>query len=196
MRIYHRRGAGRPIRIVWTLEELGLPYELTIMTTEQGAAAEHRGRHPLGRVPVLEDDEGTVFESTALCLHVADLDPATGLLPAPGTHDRALVYQWALFAMTEIEPPAIASYRYRESAPEIAEASAERTRGSVDVIEAALDGHEFLVGDRFTVADVVVSEVVRIAKRVGAITADGRIADYLAAMEARPARDRAAAKLA
>src|ERR1019366_3742256 len=94
MRIYHRRGAGRPIRIVWTLEELGVSYDLVTLTSEEAAAGEHRLRHPLGRVPVLEDDEGTVFESTALCLHVADLHPDAGLAPAVGTRDRALVYQW------------------------------------------------------------------------------------------------------
>jgi glutathione S-transferase len=94
MRIYHRGGAGRPIRIVWTLEELGISYDLVTLTSEEAAAGEHRLRHPLGRVPVLEDDEGTVFESTALCLYVTDLHPEAGLAPAVGTRDRALVYQW------------------------------------------------------------------------------------------------------
>src|SRR5579872_4029624 len=113
MRIFHRPGAGRPIRVIWTLEEVGAPYELVIMSAEE-VAGEHRSRHPLGRVPVLEDDEGTVFESTGLCLHVADLHPGAGLVPAVGTHDRALVYQWAFFAMTEIEPAAVESRRTRE----------------------------------------------------------------------------------
>jgi glutathione S-transferase len=66
----------------------------------------------------------------------------------------------------------------------------------VAAIENALAGDDFLVGGRLTVADIVASEVVRIASRVGAITPEGAIAGYLAAMEARPARQRAAAALA
>jgi glutathione S-transferase len=196
MRIYHRRGAGRPIRIVWTLEELGAEYDLVILTSEEAAGDEHRSRHPLGRVPVLEDDEGVVFESSGLCLHVADLHLDAGLVPAVGTHDRALVYQWTFFAMTEIEPPAIESYRRREAAPEIADAAGDRVRRSVSAIDDALQGRDYLVGGQLTVADIVASEVVRVAVRVGAFEPQGRIAEYLLVMEARPARQRAAAQLA
>jgi glutathione S-transferase len=95
MRVFHREQAGRPLRIIWTLEEVGEPYELTVMSREEGRGEKHRSRHPLGRVPVLEDDEGFLFESAALCLHLGDMHPEAGLVPALGTHDRALVYQWA-----------------------------------------------------------------------------------------------------
>ena len=195
MRIYHRKGAGRPIRVIWTLEELDAPYDLAIMSPEEAAADEHTSRHPLGRVPVLEDDAGMIFESTGICLYVAELHPEAGLLSAAGTRDRALVYQWAFFAMTELEPAAIECARRREAFPELSEAAAERARRAVLAIDDALQGHEYLVGDRFSVADIITSEVVRIAVRVKAIEAEGRIGEYLAAMEARPARQRAVAML-
>ncbi len=71
-----------------------------MVTREESGGDEHRARHPLGRVPVLEDDEGRfVFESAAICLHLADLHPQAGLAPVPGTHDRALLYQWTVFAL-------------------------------------------------------------------------------------------------
>jgi len=104
LRVFHREHTGRPLRVLWTLEELGEPYDLTIMSWEQGSDEEHRARHPLGRVPVVQDDEGFVFESTAICLHLADLHPQAGLIAAPGTHDRALAYQWSCFAPAELEP--------------------------------------------------------------------------------------------
>src|SRR5438270_12938652 len=107
MRVIHRQHAGRPLRVAWTLEELGEPYELTTMTPEEGRSAEHLARHPLGRVPVLEHDDRFVFESAAICLHLADLHPDAQLVPELGTHDRALVYQWAVFSPAEIEPPLI-----------------------------------------------------------------------------------------
>src|SRR6478672_1886364 len=110
MRVYHREHAGRPLRILWTLEEIGEPYDVVLMTREESKGDEHRARHPLGRVPVLEDEQGwLVFESAAICLHLADLHPDAGLAPAPGTPERALLYQWTIFAPAELEPPLIES---------------------------------------------------------------------------------------
>jgi glutathione S-transferase len=193
MRIYHRERAGRPIRLIWTLEELDLPYELTIMNAEEGKAEDHLARHPLGRVPVLEDDEGPLFESTALCLHVADLAPEAGLSAPSGSRERALIDQWAIYAMTEIEPPALQAWQLGEKAPEVAEAAGKRAAAAVDAVVAELDGREYLVADRFTVADIVVSEVVRIARRIGIVEVESPIRPYLTAMKARPAYQRAEA---
>ncbi len=144
---------------------------------------------------MLADDEGPLFESTALCLHAADLVADAGLIPPPGSRDRALVYQWAFFAMTEIEPPALDRYRYGESAPDVAAAAGDRARAAADAAIAALDGREFMVGDRFTVADIVVSEVIRMARRIGVVDLDSPVRPYLSAMKARPAYERAEAKL-
>ena len=122
MRLYHREHAGRPIRVAWMLEELGEPYEITTMTREEGKSEEHRARHPLGRVPVLEDEDGFVFESAAICLHLADLNPDAGLAPPPGTHERALLYQWTIFA------PASSSHRDRVRHAERARSRPRRRR--------------------------------------------------------------------
>lgn len=135
MRVYHREGAGRPIRVLWTLEEAGLPYELTILSREEAAAAEHRARQPLGRVPVIEPDDATLFESAALCLHVAELNPQAELIPAPGTVERALVYQWMFFAMTEIEPPAIQVFRAGSGGEAAAESAADRCQAAIDAVD-------------------------------------------------------------
>src|SRR5947208_14123374 len=109
MRVYHRPGAGRPVRALWALEEAGIPYELELVSKEGESGERHRARHPLGRVPVLEDDDaGMLFESSAICLHVAERAPEAELIPPAGTFGRALTYQSIFFVMTEIEPPAIA----------------------------------------------------------------------------------------
>ena len=63
MRVFHREHAGRPVRVVWMLEELGADYEVTLFTRADALTDEHRERHPLGRVPVLETDGRFVFES-------------------------------------------------------------------------------------------------------------------------------------
>jgi glutathione S-transferase len=166
------------------------------LSAEEASSAGHRARHPLARVPVLEDEHGPMFESTALVFHVAELYPEAGLLPSPGTHDQAAVQGWSIFAMTELEAPAIQSYRHRDANPE---ASAKAATRCADVL-AALEGPlsrtpPYLVGSRFSIADIVACGVLGIAVRVGAIEPSPTIATYLESLGARPAWRRAASKL-
>ena len=189
MRLYHVPGT-RSTRVVWLLEEIGAPYELTIMRREERQTPEHRQRHPLGRVPVLEDEDGFVFESAALCLHLADLHPEAQLIPPLGTHERALVYQWTVFAMTELEPAIIEAAR-RGDDPARAQAGAERFQAAAQAVEQALEGHSYLVGDRFSVADLVCGAVLIFGKSAGLTDNLPDITGYLARLEARPARTRA-----
>lgn len=116
LRLHQREGAGQRPRFRWAHEEAGAAYEYEVMSREEGRTREQE-RHPLGRVPVLETDEGVLFESAAFCLHVADLHPEAGLIPAPGTHERVEVYQRALLAMTELEPAVLRDYLGRLDAP-------------------------------------------------------------------------------
>jgi glutathione S-transferase len=192
IRVFHRERAGRPLRIVWTLEELGEPYELVVMSREEGRGDQHKGRHPLGRVPVIEDEDGFVFESAALCLHVADMHPDAGLVPPLGTHDRALVYQWACFAPAELEPPLFEAWNEAERDPERASAARERFWAATDAAAAALDGGEYLVGGHFTVADVMVGSALMFTTRVGiADQLSPGLTDYIGQLAQRPAFQRA-----
>jgi glutathione S-transferase len=192
MRLFHREHAGRPVRVAWVLEELGEPYEVTTMTREEGRAEEHLARHPLGRVPVLEDDEAFVFESAAICLHLADQHPEAGLVPGLGTHDRALVYQWTVFAPAELEPPLIEAALQAERDPERAAKARARFETATRAVSDALEGKEYLVGGGFTVADVLVGSALAFSTRAG--LAEGlpqNVAEYLARLAERPAYERA-----
>ncbi len=190
MRLYHVPGT-RSTRALWVLEEIGSPYELTLMAREDRQSSEHLARHPLGRVPVIEEEGGFVFESAAICLHLADLDPDAGLIGPLGSHERALVYQWASFAMTELEPKIIEVRANRESEPEQAAGSEERFRSTARVVEEALAETEYLVGERFSVADVIVGAVLAFGKRLELTEGMPRIEAYLDRLDARPARERA-----
>jgi glutathione S-transferase len=194
LRVYHRARAGRPIRVVWALEEAGVPYELTVLTHEQSASAEHRERHPLGRVPVIETGPLTLFESSAVCLYVADLRPGAGLIPAPQSPLRALVYQWMFFAMTEIEPRLVEMHRLRESAPEVVQSVRVRVADALAAVESQLDGHPYLLGESFTVADIVLGGVVLLGARMGIELAPHTTA-YLQRLRERPAYRRARERL-
>jgi glutathione S-transferase len=197
LRIYHREHAGRPIRVAWMLEELGEPYEVTMLTREEAKGGEHRARHPLGRVPVLEEEEGFVFESAAICLHLADLHPDAGLAPATGTHARALLYQWTIFAPAELEPPLIEAAIHAERDPDRAAAARRRFDEAAGAVSSALDGGDYLVGGRFTVADVLVGSTLAFTERIGfAHELPANLREYLARLEQRPARQRALGRTA
>lgn len=192
LHVFHREHAGRPIRVLWTLEELGEPYDLTVMSWEQGSGEEHRVRHPLGRVPVVQDDEGFVFESTAICLHLADLSPEAGLIAPPGTHERALAYQWSCFAPGELEPPLIEAAIFNESDAERAAKAKQRFAAAAAAVARTIDGGEYLVGGRFGVADVLVGTALSFASRAGfPEVLPASLTDYVARLTERPAYQRA-----
>lgn len=193
LKVFHREHAGRPLRPLWTLEELGVPYELTVMDWEEGSGEEHRTRHPLGRVPVLQDDDGYVFESAAICLHLADLHPEGGLIGEPGTHARALAYQWSVFAPAELEPPAIEAAIFRESDPERSAKARKRYFAAADAVEASLAGGEYLVDGRFGVADILVGHSLWFPKRAKfPEPLPAALEDYRERLAERPAFKRAA----
>jgi glutathione S-transferase len=190
-RLYHREGAGRPRRVRWAFEEAGAPYDLVVMTQEEGKSEEHARRHPLGRVPVLETDDGLLFESAALCLHIADLNPQSELIPPPGTFERGQVYQWSIFAMTELEPALIRAYLARRESDTEARAKADaRLDKAYAAVSAALHGRDYILG-RFTIADVVLGGVVESARRFELLPSEPNILAYLARLDARPAKQTA-----
>jgi glutathione S-transferase len=187
MRLYYKPGSGRPVRVAWLLEELALPYEAIAVSRED--AAQH---HPLGKVPVLETADGELFESTAICLALADEHGMTASLAA---HERALVYQWALFAMTEIEPAYLEHARNLDRDEARASAGAEAFRARAALLEQPLAESEFLVADRLSVADVVAGGVLALALRRKLLPDPelANVSDYVQRLTRRPAFIRAAA---
>ena len=193
-RLYHREGAGRPPRVRWALEEAGAPYEIVVLTKEEGRGDDHVARHPLGRVPAVESDEGSLFESAAICLQIADLYPEANLIPATTTQTRGEVYQWSFFAMTELEVTLLRAYvelHADEPDPEaVAKAEARLDKASA-ALAGALDGHDYLVDDRFTIADVVMGGVLHSARRLDLLPDSPAIHAYLARLDGREAKQRA-----
>jgi glutathione S-transferase len=186
------------VRALWALEEAEIPYELELVSGEGESAERHRARHPLGRVPVLEEDDGRkVFESSAICLHAAELAPSNlGLIPAAGTVERALTYQWIFFVMTEIEPPAITARRSRSRGDGEDESALKRVGRGIDAVEAAMADRDYILGESFSVADIVVSEVTLMTKRLEVGEPGPNLLAYFEQVGARPARERAVAKIA
>ena len=183
----------RSSRVLWLLEEIGEPYELTEVAGAERRSPAHLRRHPLGRVPVLELGDGTtVFESAAICLQLADLHPAADLIPPLGTAERARVYQWVMFAVAELEAPL---FRWIRELSEGTTESAARDRfmQAAAAMESALDGQDWLLGARFTVADVMCASVLQGANAREPLRPWPDLEAYVQRSEARPAHARAAA---
>jgi glutathione S-transferase len=181
----------RSNRVLWLLEEIGQPYELTRILPEQRRSEAHLARHPLGRVPAVELDDGTVmFESAAICLQLADLAPEAGLLAPSGSAMRALAYQWTLFGMTELEVPL---YRWIGALRDQRDdnASRERFLSAAGVLSDALGEKEWLLGEGLSVPDIVCIGVLGSAHSRQLLGDWPVLQAYVERGESRPAHARA-----
>jgi glutathione S-transferase len=162
------------------------------MDKEEGLGPEHAERHPLGRVPVLETDEGLLFESAALCLHIADSNPGTDLIGPLGSRERAQVYQWVFFTMTELEQATLrlGIARHKDDSEGFASAG-QRMAKVAAALEEALDCNEYIVANRFTIADIVLGGVLESARRHDLFPDSPALVAYLERLDERPAKQRA-----
>ena len=186
----------RSSRVLWLLEEIGEPYELTRVAGDERRSAEHLRRHPLGRVPALELGDGTtMFESAAICLQLADLYPAAGLIGPVGSDERAHVYQWVMFAVAELEGPLFRWIRALSEGTEGTTESLARDRftQAAAALESALSGRDWLLGGQFTAADVMCASVLQGAFSRELLSPWPGLEAYVRRGESRPAYARAAA---
>jgi glutathione S-transferase len=183
----------RSSRVLWLLEEIGAPYDLTEIRGAERRSDEHLLRHPLGRVPALQLGDGTtVFESAAICLQLADLNPEAGLIGYVGSAERGLVYQWVVFAVSELEAPL---FRWiRERGEGVVDTPAyDRFTEAATAIQSVLADRDWLVEDRFSVADVMCASVLDGANARELLRPWPGLEAYVQRAEARPAYARAAA---
>lgn len=106
-----------------------------------------------------------MFESAAICLQLADQAPNSGTIGALGSHERALDYQWSIFAPSELEPPLIEAAIFHEADPARAGKARSRFFKAADAVARGLDHGRYLVGARFGVADVLVSTALSFTQR-------------------------------
>jgi glutathione S-transferase len=190
----------RSTRPRWMLEELGIPHEIARLDPRKGETRtpEYLKLNPLGHVPTLVDGGFVLFESAAICMHLADQHPEKGLAPKPGTPERAHYYQWIFFGMTELEPALLQVMMHTRFLPEDqrdpkqAQDGKERYAKAAQVIEDHLLTHTNLCGADFTAADVVMTSIFAWANFMDLI--DERVPNVAAYMQRnldRPAAKRA-----
>jgi glutathione S-transferase len=143
------------------LEEIGRPYDLRMVDVYSGAPPDwYRKLNPYGRVPTLVQGDFVLFEAAAICMHLCDRHPETGLAPAPGTAERGWFYQWLLFLASAVHPATKQiNYPHRCSAEDsdraaVLDAGAKACSDVYARLEAALDPGPYLLGGRFSAADL------------------------------------------
>ncbi|MFO7561024.1 MAG: glutathione S-transferase family protein, partial [Enhygromyxa sp.] len=189
----HYAPRTRSFTILWLLEELGVAYELDSFDIHSGRhkQADFLGLNPMGKVPVLVCDGAPISESGAIATYLADRFAAAELAPALDDPQRPAYLRWMFFAAGVIEP-ALAQKLLKLEAPAstVAWGSFEQMQ---EVLRAAVRDSQWLLGDRFSAADVVVGAGARFGVMFGAFEQQGPIADYVARLTAREAFTRAEA---
>jgi glutathione S-transferase len=133
-----------------------------------------------------------MFESAAICLQLADLNPGAGLIGPVGSTGRGLVYQWVVFAVSELEGPLFRWIRERDEGI-IDSAAHDRFADAATAMQSVLGERDWLVEDRFSVADVMCASVLQGGNARGLLGPWPALEAYVHRGEARPAYARAAA---
>jgi glutathione S-transferase len=186
---------SRAGRIVWLLEELQLPYEINKMAfhPKDLKSEEHRARHPLGRVPVLEDGDVSIYESGAIVDYVLERHKNGGLKPAVNDNRFPEYLQWFHYcegmvmpAVNTIVVQTILLPEDRRDATVLGQAQRLLSK-SLEPVNIALDGRDYLVGD-FSAADIMLGHACFMSNRLGCVPDEmPHLKAYVDKVTARPA---------
>jgi glutathione S-transferase len=163
--------ASRAARALWIAHELDIPFEHVGMEMKDLKTPEYLKVNPNGKVPTLVDGDFKLFESMAINLYLAKRFNKGGFWPS-SPEDQARCYQWSFWGMTEIEKPLLTILidmfmtAPDKRKPE-AVAEAQKTLPKpFAVLNAALEGHEYLLGSAFTVADLNLASILSWSKPI------------------------------
>jgi glutathione S-transferase len=182
------RGFVRDIRVRWMLEELGRPYRVETVPLRD-KSPDHVAQQPFAQVPFIRDGDLTLFESGAILLHLAE---GTVLMPQA---QRPHVQQWLIAALNSVEPFVLAWIVNKVFDKDEAGASRREPmmRQRLAQLQASLGGRDWLAGDGFTVADLLMADILRIPARNGFLDDLHGLAAYVERATGRPAFGKAMA---
>ena len=192
----HHAPRSRAGRIVWLLEELGLEYTLNRMDFHPSSlkSDEHRARHPLGRVPVLDDDDVSLYESGAIVEYLVARHSDGALKPAVDSPLFPQYLQWFHYVEGMIMPPVniivvqtLLLPPERQDKEVLRQAKSLLAKALVPV-DAALAGRDYIIGD-FSAADIMLGHACYMSRRLlGGLPPELSYLDaYIDRIEQRPA---------
>ena len=193
------KGLARDTRVRWALEEVGLPYEVRLVSFRAMKEPAHLKLHPFGQIPTYEHGDLALFETGAIVLHIAERH--AGLLPEDA-NARARAIAWMFAALNTVEPPILelATAKILEGdkpwTKERLPLVQNRVRDRLQQLGARLGDAEWLDGG-FSAGDLLMVSVLLRIKPSGILKELPNLAAYVARGEVRPAYQRAfAAQLA
>jgi glutathione S-transferase len=211
----HHLNNSRSQRVLWLLEELGVPYEVKRYERDAVtmlAPPELRAVHPLGKSPVITDGQVTVAESGAIVEYLIDRYGQGRLRPVQGSPEQLRYTYWLHFAEGSAMPPLLLKLIFDRIATgpmpffakPIAKAIADKVltsfvlpniKSQMDFMEAELGKSAWFAGDEFSAADIQMSFPLEAAAQRGGLSQDHypRLAAAVTLMHARPAYQRALA---
>jgi glutathione S-transferase len=191
--LYHAAPSRSSI-VLWMLEELGQPFDIELVSFKRG---ENRtpaflAINPMGKLPTLRHGDTIITEAAAICTYLADEYPEAGLNVPVGDPDRGVYLKWLFFGPSCVEP-AITEKAYPRASPP---ARAALGFGDFDSVmgvlaTAAKSADPWLMGRRFTAADVVIGSGLRWGTMFNLMPRLPEFAGYIERLEARPALQRA-----
>jgi len=173
------------------LREAGIaadPVQVDTVAGRTADGADYRAINPRGYVPMLELDDGSRHtEVAALLQYVADLAPATGLIPPVGSRERFEVLQWLTFISSELHKGFSPWLFHKETADSTRKAVKDKLKLRIADVDARLAGRQWLVGERFTVADAYAFTILGWAPMVGmSLAAWPNVTAWMERVRARP----------
>lgn len=190
--IYHNP-QSRSTTVHYMLHELGEPFEIVPIDLKAG---EHKRPeflkiNPMGKIPVLRDGDVVITETPAILVYLADKYPRAGLAPAIDAPERGAYLRWLFFYGSVFEPACVDIAMKRETPPSFA--GWGKPEDAMDTLAAGLKPGPWLLGDRFSAADVMLGSGVAYMLGFKVLPPRPEFVDYAARIEARPARQAAKA---
>jgi glutathione S-transferase len=193
--VLYRSIASRSFTALWMLEELGVPYDVEMRDLKSGQTRtpEYLKLNPLGKVPTLVADGVVVWENPAICMLLADRHGYGTLAPRIEDPDRGPYLQWMVFATAVLEP-ARAMREVNIDTPPGAWGGGWGTMDQVtELLVGALRGRDYLLGERFSGADVMLGSTISVSLYTKRMEADPVIVAYNERIAGRPAYQKAMA---
>lgn len=183
----------RSQRGIWMLEEAGIEYEMDrVELGGENLSDEFLSASPMGKVPAIVDGDVHMSESAAICIYVADRYCPGALAPSADDPRRGKFLYWTMYTPAVVEPAMSEKFNKVES-------NRQRSGwGDFDLMietwDKALEGREWILGDQFTAADVMLGSSAIFLRMFEMLPATGNLSDYADRCLARPANQRAIEK--
>ncbi|MFI5016018.1 MAG: glutathione S-transferase family protein [Hyphomicrobiales bacterium] len=192
--LYHISPSRSSIAL-WMLEEVGEPYDVHLLDIKKGENREpaYLAVNPMGKVPAIRHEGVVITEAAAICCYLADRFPKAGLSMPLDQARRGIYLKWLFFGPSCLEPALIDRMLKREGAQRSMVGWGDFD-SVVAVLRDAVSRTPYLMGDRFTAADVIIGSGLRWGMMFKGLPELPEFTAYAKRLEERPALKRANAK--